>query len=248
MPIHDWTRVDAGTFHDFHQAWITHLKEALNDGVLPDGYYAMGEQIASKREPDVLALRTPTAKPLPDAPSVAVRDAAPKVRLRVRASTNTMYHRKTQSLVIRHASGHEIVAMIEIISRANKDRASHVNDTVTKVAEFLSAGIHVLLIDLLPPGKHDPASIHGKVWERYNMEEPYVPPTDEPLTLASYECSTTCPQAYVEPTAVGHTLIDMPVFLAEEYYVNVPLEATYMAAYRGMPRIWRDVLEGKADS
>jgi hypothetical protein len=34
MPIHDWTRVDAGTFHDFHQAWITHLKETLNDGVL----------------------------------------------------------------------------------------------------------------------------------------------------------------------------------------------------------------------
>jgi hypothetical protein len=22
MPIHDWTRVDAGIFHDFHHAWI----------------------------------------------------------------------------------------------------------------------------------------------------------------------------------------------------------------------------------
>lgn len=22
MPIHDWTRVSAGTFHDFHVAWI----------------------------------------------------------------------------------------------------------------------------------------------------------------------------------------------------------------------------------
>jgi hypothetical protein len=30
MPMHDWTRVSAGTYHDFHNAWITHIKEALN--------------------------------------------------------------------------------------------------------------------------------------------------------------------------------------------------------------------------
>ena len=29
MPIHDWTRVDAGTFHAFHTAWVTHLSEML---------------------------------------------------------------------------------------------------------------------------------------------------------------------------------------------------------------------------
>ena len=37
MPVHDWTKVDAGIFHDFHCAWIIHLKEALNEGLLPDG-------------------------------------------------------------------------------------------------------------------------------------------------------------------------------------------------------------------
>jgi hypothetical protein len=25
MPAHDWTKVDVGTFHSFHNAWITHL-------------------------------------------------------------------------------------------------------------------------------------------------------------------------------------------------------------------------------
>jgi hypothetical protein len=33
MAVHDWTRVDAGTFHAFHTAWITHLSEALNGGL-----------------------------------------------------------------------------------------------------------------------------------------------------------------------------------------------------------------------
>ena len=29
MPVHDWSRVDAGIFHDFHASWITHLMEAV---------------------------------------------------------------------------------------------------------------------------------------------------------------------------------------------------------------------------
>ena len=28
MPIHDWSRVDAGIFHDFHHAWIEQIKRA----------------------------------------------------------------------------------------------------------------------------------------------------------------------------------------------------------------------------
>jgi hypothetical protein len=27
MPIHDWTRVIARVFHDFHNSWITHIKK-----------------------------------------------------------------------------------------------------------------------------------------------------------------------------------------------------------------------------
>jgi len=30
MPIHDWTRVEAGIFHLFHHAWITEIARALN--------------------------------------------------------------------------------------------------------------------------------------------------------------------------------------------------------------------------
>ncbi|MCO6459671.1 MAG: hypothetical protein J5I93_30530 [Pirellulaceae bacterium] len=41
MPVHDWTRVRPGTSHDFHGSWMMHLKEALNDGLLPAGYDAL---------------------------------------------------------------------------------------------------------------------------------------------------------------------------------------------------------------
>lgn len=44
MPIHDWTRVDAGLFHAFHHAWIEELARALNRGILPDDCFALPEQ------------------------------------------------------------------------------------------------------------------------------------------------------------------------------------------------------------
>jgi hypothetical protein len=54
MPIHDWTRVDAGIFHAFHHHWLTDLSRALNRGLLPAEYYALPDQIAGSPESDVL--------------------------------------------------------------------------------------------------------------------------------------------------------------------------------------------------
>jgi hypothetical protein len=48
----------------------------------------------------------------------------------------------------------------------------------------------------------------------------------------------------VEPTAVGSPVIDMPLFLDDEHYVPVPLEATYQAAWHGVPERWKAVLVG----
>ena len=60
MPIHDWTRVAAGTWHDFHLAWIAEVRNALNGGLLPPSYDAQAEQIAGPLGPDVLI--TPARK------------------------------------------------------------------------------------------------------------------------------------------------------------------------------------------
>ena len=50
-------------------------------------------------------------------------------------------------------------------------------------------------------------------------------------------------RAVIESLAVGDVLPDMPLFLTPEFYVNVPLERTYCAAFDGVPRRWREVLE-----
>lgn len=244
MPVHDWTRVSAGTFHFFHNSWITHLAETLNEGLLPPGFYAMGEQHAGRIIADMLTLH------VTDAPrhrgndgAIAVADVPPKTRLKVTADESAMYHRLQKTLAIRHSSGHELVAILEIVSPSNKDRAGHVEDLVEKIVSALSKQVHVLLIDLLPPGNNDPYGIHGAVWQHFDAE-PYQPPDGQPLTLAAY-LAEPMPVAWVEPVGQNETLVDMPLFLDPDWYVNSPLEKTYMMAYRGVPEFWRDVIEGK---
>jgi hypothetical protein len=242
MPVHDWSRVDAGAFHAFHTAWITHLSETLNGGVLPSGYYAMAEQHAGRWIADILTLQMPVAAagPLPrDDGGVAIADAPPKVRQKLISSPSDRAARRT--LAIRHVSGHRIVALLEIISPANKDRAAHVRDFVEKAQSALAHGIHVLLIDLFAPGPFDPTGMHGALWERF-VDEPSPPvPADEPLTLVSYLAGPQ-PEAYLERLSLGSPLPAMPLFLNPDRYVSVPLEETYSMAFRGMAAVWQEVL------
>jgi hypothetical protein len=56
IPVHDWTRVEVGVFDHFHLSWIDAVARALNAGILPADYYALGEQHAAGFELDVLTL------------------------------------------------------------------------------------------------------------------------------------------------------------------------------------------------
>jgi hypothetical protein len=107
-------------------------------------------------------------------------------------------------------------------------------------------GVHVLLVEVLPPGHRDPRGMHGAVWNEFD-EGPYDLPVAEPLTAASYTAGPPV-KAFVEHFAVGGTLPDMPLFLHSDRYIPVPLEATYQSGYRGVPRYWQDVLERRRGS
>jgi hypothetical protein len=251
MPVHDWTRVDAGIFYAFHLNWLGRLQDALNDGVMPRGYYALAEQHAGRLIPDVLTLKVSdegkradvSTLPAPESGGTAVADAPPKTRRKY--SVETTAKGRPRTLAIRHVSGHRLVALLEIISPSNKDRAASVKDFVTKVVTALDYGVHVLFVELFPPGRHDSHGIHDKILRR--LEEPekaYDLPADEPLTLASYAAAPVI-EMYLEHVAVGGTLPAMPLFFVSDRYVDVPLDSTYQQAYHSMPAFWRDVLDGR---
>ena len=68
MPVHDWTRVIAGTFHHFHHEWISCISRALKSGLLPSEYYAMAEQITGGLERQAFIEPVAVGQPSPDMP------------------------------------------------------------------------------------------------------------------------------------------------------------------------------------
>src|SRR5262249_21167695 len=143
-------------------------------------------------------------------------------------------------IAIHHISDDQVVALIEIVSPGNKASRHALRAFVEKSVEFLEAGIHLLVLDLFPPGPRDPQGIHGAIWSEI-IDDNFRLPPDKPLTLVSYSAGYV-KRAFIEPVAVGDELPPMPLFLEAEGYVLAPLEATYQAAFDAVPKRWQDEL------
>jgi hypothetical protein len=231
-----------------HHSWIEEISRALNRGLLPSGFYALPEQVAGGLGPDVLALQGPTSNGAGDAgptagAGVQLAVSPPQVQFRIQAERDAYAH-KAKVVKIRHCSDHSVVAVVEIVSPGNKAARNAFRAFVLKALELLEGGVHLLLIDLFPFGRRDPRGCHDAIWQEYTGEAEFTPPPGLTLTLVSYRAGPV-PEAFVEPTAVGRALIDMPVFLTPETYVLLPLEPTYRAAFDAVPAYWRDVIEGR---
>lgn len=241
--MHDWKKVPDGIYHAFHHLWITALSDDLNSGRLPADYYALPEQVAAGLGPDVLTLQGPDGGALGEATAgeSAVATAVRPTTRFMAESEGEFYRRKKSWIAVRHVSGDRVVAILEIVSPGNKANNHGFQAFLQKALEMLERRVHLLLVDPLPPGPRDPNGIHAAIWEEF-AGEPFQLPDDKPLTLVSYECDLAT-RAYIEPLAVGDPLPDMALFIEPNACVMVRLEATYQAAYRMMPRRWRDVLE-----
>jgi hypothetical protein len=242
MPVHDWTRVDAGLFHSFHQRWIGALCDALNAGGLPPAYFALAEQSIRGPIPDVLTLRLSPGEGQPTggtSPALAVAAAPPRARV-VRSTEGGVYARRADRVTVRHRHG-QIVAIVEVVSPGNKGANSELRAFVEKVSDLIQNGVHALVVDVFPPTRRDPQGIHKAIWDEFEDED-FSLPADKPLTVAAYSAGAV-KTAYVEPFAVGDELPVMPLFLEPELYVPVSLEDTYRTSWDVFPAALKGLLE-----
>lgn len=243
MPVHDWTRVGDGTFHDFHYSWVLEIKRALKRGLLPPGYYVMAEQIGGDLgAPDVLTLQKSDDRQAPGASlagTSTLAESPPAVHARA-TITRDSYARMQRTVVIRHTSDDRIVAMIEILSAGNKSSRHALRSFLNKAVAALDSGVHMLLVDVHPPGPRDPHGIHRAILNEIGGDD-YVLGNARPLTAVAYIGGAVV-EAFVEHFAVGEPIPPMPLFLTRENYVRVPLEETYMAAWEDVPAQYQEAL------
>jgi hypothetical protein len=243
MPVHDWTRVSDGTFHDFHYSWVLEIKRALKRGLLPKGYYVMAEQLGGDiGAPDVLTLQAAGTQPESEDPlagTATLTETPPVVQARTRIARDA-YARLQRTLVIRHRSGDRIIAMIEILSPRNKSSRHALRSFLDKAVAALDHGVHLLLVDVHPPGPRDPHGIHGALMHEIGTEE-YVLAGERRLTAVAYIGGAVV-DAFATHFAVGEAIPPMPLFLTHENYIRVPLETAYLAAWEDVPPQYQEVL------
>jgi hypothetical protein len=145
MPVHGWTRISDGIFHDFHYSCVLEIKRALMRGLLPRGYYVLAEQFGGYLgAADVLTLQAAGTNPKFDGSlsgTAALTETPPVVHTRTTIARDS-YARMQRTLVIRHTSDDRIVAMIEVLSRGNKSSRNALRSFVDKAVAALDSGIH----------------------------------------------------------------------------------------------------------
>jgi hypothetical protein len=164
----------------------------------------------------------------------------PPVTRFVDRSTKQIYATRANRIVIKHRLG-RIIAVIEIDAPGNKDSRAALRDFAEPITRFLRSGIHVLVVDLFPPTPRDPLSLHNIIWDDFK-ENDFAPPPGKDRILASYETGGVH-ACYVDAIGAGDKLPDMPLFLANDLYVKVPLESTYQATWDASPEDYRVAVE-----
>jgi hypothetical protein len=241
MPIHDWTKVKAGIFHDFHHGWLSALARELNYGVLPTDSYALIEQLTSGFELDHISNGDTSEDEADEFTSRTV--PGPRTRFMDTGGLIPI-PKKSSAITVRRARGDRLLAVVEVVLPDVRTARVDLRSAVDRAVELMAKGVQQLVVNLHPPSFLESSGIHEATWERLG-HAPTALPQDKPLTLAAYVCGQDV-TAYVEPVAVGAILPDMPLFFTPDTYVNVPLEKTYMTAWEGVPRRWRKVIEPRS--
>src|SRR5262249_34271143 len=125
-------------------------------------------------------------------------------------------------------SGRRLVAAVEIVSPANKDRPEHRRGFVAKCAALLQHRVCVAIVDLVTTRT---SNLYGDLLELFGQADPSL--ADGPPFLYAVTCrwprngGAGLLEAGMHPVARGRPLPPLPLWLAENFAVPLELEPTY---------------------
>jgi hypothetical protein len=125
-------------------------------------------------------------------------------------------------------SGRRLVAAVEIVSPANKDRPEHRRTFVAKCAALLQARVCVAIVDLVTTRT---SNLYGELLELLGETDPAL--ANGPLPLYAVACRWARPgdswllETWLHPLELGRPLPTLPLWLAENLAVPLELELSY---------------------
>ncbi|MCI0704590.1 MAG: DUF4058 family protein [Planctomycetia bacterium] len=130
--------------------------------------------------------------------------------------------------VYKQEGGWKLVAAVELVSTANKDRPSHRRTFATKVAAYLQAGVSVVVLDVVTERQ---ANLHDDLVKALHLSDAFAWQSATGLSVISYRVVKVNERERLEmwPTelAVGEPLPTVPLWLSPVLAVPLELELTY---------------------
>jgi len=124
--------------------------------------------------------------------------------------------------------GRRLVAAIEIVSPANKDRVEHRRAFVAKCAALLLARVSVVIVDLVTTRN---PNLHGELLEFFGQVDQTLAVGPAPLHAASCRWTKRKDAGFLEtwahPLMLGRPLPTLPLWLADNLSVPLELELSY---------------------
>jgi hypothetical protein len=127
-----------------------------------------------------------------------------------------------------------LVAAIEIVSPANKDRPETRDQFIAKVAALLRQDVCVSIVDIVSIRQ---ANLYAELLAKLNRSDPQLTEPPPPLYAATLRCRTqpkrkTLLDAWLYPMTVGQPLPTIPICLTPTLRIDLPLESGYREVCR----------------
>ena len=222
MPLRDHFRpplYDVTSWEGFYCGWpaviVQHLRKTLPAGYIAGPHVQSGSYVVIDMAADESNGGVATARWAPPRPSVVVETSLPD---------NDEYEVRIYDT----RRGRRLVAAIEIVSPANKDRPEHRNVFVAKCAVLLQKGVAVSIVDLVTV-RH--FNLYAELLAFIGHSDPTL--GAEPANLYAASCrwveknNKKLLQAWSHVLAVGQPLPTLPLWLSADLCVPLDLEPSY---------------------
>jgi hypothetical protein len=235
MPLRDHFHPPVSTrssWEGFHGGWPMVIVQRLAPLLPPDFTAEPRVHLGSYFEVDVCAYEddepkapwTSSQGDPGDGATATWAPPAPTLTVPVALAEQYAY----EVLVYDHSRSRQLVAAVEIVSPANKDRPENRRAFVTKCAALLQEGVSVSLVDLVTTRNFN---LYCDLLALFDRIDPAF--TAEPPAIYAVTCrcravgGTPTLTSWAYPLAVGAPLPTLPLWLSDDLSVSLEVEASY---------------------
>jgi hypothetical protein len=242
MPLRDHFRPPVwkmASWEGFHGGWPMKIVEELNK-VLPADFSAEPRvHLGAFCEVDLCAFENDESRQARslvgvDAGGVATATWAPPEPTLV-IETDLADEYEYEVLIYDQSRGRVLVAAIEIVSPANKDRPRSRQAFVTKCAALIQQDVCVSMVDLVTIRDFN---LYAELLALLGQADPALkpqPPNTYAVTCFSRKQDRPSRlETWAYPLIVGQRLPALPIWLSPELAISLDLEASYEQACRAL--------------